>query len=314
MTKYISLGGRPVAKRVGTSTFFLHADHLGSIQVVTDAQGAEVQRLTHRPWGQRLSSSTGHAESLGFTGQRQDESGLIYLHARYYDPVLGRFLSPDPVLDDRTSVGLNGYAYAGNDPVNATDIDGQRSLRKKLKKLVKGVKKLVKLAVKIMRQRHPNPRLRSSRPRSPRAMLSCAKFVNGIPIIGGILALPIALGSRRRKEGLADAAEDVGHLCHRRGRDRGRRRIPSGDPGLRRRPRGGRGAGAAGGLVGALAVAAAAFAVGFVGGFAIGLINGAPPGQAFYVGMSFGMFAMTVASIAGFKRPDQPAGRQSLAS
>ncbi len=123
-TKYISLGGRAVAKRMGTTSFWLHGDDKGSIQVITDAAGNEVQRFGYKPYGERLSASTPHAESLGFTGQRQDETGLLYLHARYYDPVLGRFLSPDPTLSSEDSIGLNRYAYAGNDPVNLTDGDG----------------------------------------------------------------------------------------------------------------------------------------------------------------------------------------------
>ena len=50
--------------------------------------------------------------------------GLQYLHARYYDPLLGRFLSPDtwdPIL---AGVDINRYAYAGNDPVNGSDPNG----------------------------------------------------------------------------------------------------------------------------------------------------------------------------------------------
>jgi RHS repeat-associated protein len=48
-------------------------------------------------------------------------TGLQYLRARYYDPELGRFLSPDTWDPTRPGVGTNRYAYAGNDPVNAMD-------------------------------------------------------------------------------------------------------------------------------------------------------------------------------------------------
>src|SRR5437667_5843164 len=64
------------------------------------------------------------SESRVFTGQRTDATGLIYLHARYYDPMLGRFISPDPTVSTTRLVGLNRYGYAGNDPVNNNDIDG----------------------------------------------------------------------------------------------------------------------------------------------------------------------------------------------
>ncbi|NLW46759.1 MAG: hypothetical protein GXY86_05440 [Firmicutes bacterium] len=60
-----------------------------------------------------------------FTGKVLDEStGLVYFGARWYDPEVGRFISPDPEED-----GENWYAYCGNDPVNYIDPDGRLSLR-----------------------------------------------------------------------------------------------------------------------------------------------------------------------------------------
>jgi RHS repeat-associated protein len=65
-------------------------------------------------------SGAARVESLDYIGQRTDaETGLTYLHARYYDPVLGVFLSPDPIGAD-----LNTYRYAGGDPVNRLDPSG----------------------------------------------------------------------------------------------------------------------------------------------------------------------------------------------
>jgi RHS repeat-associated protein len=145
-TKYFSLGGVLVAKRVGQTTSWLHTDHQGSVQVVTNAAGQEIQRFKYRPYGDRLSTGTDHTEARGYTGQRQDEDGLIYLHARYYDPVIGRFISPDPTVPTPRTVGLNRYAYAGNDPINQTDIDGL-GLFSKIKKVFKKVFKSIGKAV-----------------------------------------------------------------------------------------------------------------------------------------------------------------------
>ena len=145
-TKYVSLGGVLVAKRVGSTTSWLHTDHQGSIQVVTNAAGQEVQRFKYRPYGDRLATATEHAEARSYTGQRQDESGLIYLHARYYDPVIGRFISPDPTIPTPRTVGLNRYAYASNDPINHTDIDGLgffKKIKKVFKKVFKAIGKVV---------------------------------------------------------------------------------------------------------------------------------------------------------------------------
>jgi RHS repeat-associated protein len=55
------------------------------------------------------------------------ETGLQYLHARYYDPNLGRFLSPDTWDPMLPGVDFNRYAYAGNDPVNGSDPGGHMS-------------------------------------------------------------------------------------------------------------------------------------------------------------------------------------------
>jgi RHS repeat-associated protein len=63
--------------------------------------------------------------NLNYTGQRRDESGLLYYHARYYDPVLGRFLSPDtqaPELGNPQD--LNLYSYVHNNPVRYNDPTG----------------------------------------------------------------------------------------------------------------------------------------------------------------------------------------------
>ena len=51
-----------------------------------------------------------------------DTTGLYFMRARYYDPMLGRFISEDP---DGLSGGINQYTYAGNDPVNARDPSGR---------------------------------------------------------------------------------------------------------------------------------------------------------------------------------------------
>jgi RHS repeat-associated protein len=123
--KYISVGEALVARTEGTTPYWVHVDHLGSIQAETDASGVEVHRKTYRPFGDILSSAgTLEDEPRGYVGQRRDASGLQYLHARYYDPALGRFISPDLVIDGPSTVGLNRYAYSGNDPVNRKDING----------------------------------------------------------------------------------------------------------------------------------------------------------------------------------------------
>jgi RHS repeat-associated protein len=126
VTKYISAPGLGiVAKRTGGKTFWLHKDRLGSIQALTDQHGVEVQRRTYRPYGDKIADRTGHVESRGYIEQRQDgETGLTYLHARYYDSSLGLFVSPDPLDPTRPGVGPNRYMYALGDPISGADPGG----------------------------------------------------------------------------------------------------------------------------------------------------------------------------------------------
>ena len=60
--------------------------------------------------------------ATGWRGKRLDETGLIYLNARYYDPVAGRFISHDPVFDPDSP---DGFAFAGSDAVNGFDPTGR---------------------------------------------------------------------------------------------------------------------------------------------------------------------------------------------
>jgi RHS repeat-associated protein len=124
-TKYI--GG--VARRVGNVTYWIHADHLGSTQLETDAAATpvEAERMKYTPYGGQLqvALATGvAADSRGYTGQRLDPSGLLYLHARYYDPTIGRFISPDTVIPSDDLVGLDRYAYANDNPIMNNDPSG----------------------------------------------------------------------------------------------------------------------------------------------------------------------------------------------
>lgn len=115
--------------------YYFHNDHLGSPWLITNASGNEVQRLNFNAWGRRRDASNwNNYENLpemkfdrGFTGHEHLEMfGLINMNARLYDPVLGRFLSPDPIVQvpDFTQ-SYNGYSYALNNPLSYKDPNGE---------------------------------------------------------------------------------------------------------------------------------------------------------------------------------------------
>jgi RHS repeat-associated protein len=113
------------ARRSNGQTAWLHRDHLNSVRAITDLTGSIVNRSQYRPYGEQIQTIAGIQESKGFIGERQDpETGLVYLHARFYDPVLGRFLQADTLDPDIAGVDVNRYAYALNDPINKSDPNG----------------------------------------------------------------------------------------------------------------------------------------------------------------------------------------------
>ena len=113
---------------------YILKDHLGSIQYVTDEQGNVVETLSFDPWGRRRNpvnwSYTGFPSSFlfdrGYTGHEHlDAFGLINMNGRMYDPVVSRFLSPDPFTQAPHNLqGLNRYSYLMNNPMNGTDPTG----------------------------------------------------------------------------------------------------------------------------------------------------------------------------------------------
>lgn len=80
-------------------------------------------RQHHLPFG---ASIEGEINDVGYTGHKFDKSlNLSYMQARYYDPVLGRFYSNDPVGFTGDVETFNRYSYVGNDPVNKNDPTGE---------------------------------------------------------------------------------------------------------------------------------------------------------------------------------------------
>ncbi|MGW1464282.1 RHS repeat-associated core domain-containing protein [Streptomyces sp. NPDC002308] len=126
-----SFGGSTVAVRsnqTGTEKIsYLAGDQHGSASV---AIASDTQALTKRyltPFGAERGAGVSWVDDKAFLGKSADaETGLTHVDAREYDPLIGQFISVDPVLDTTDGQSLNGYAYAGNNPATYSDPTGER--------------------------------------------------------------------------------------------------------------------------------------------------------------------------------------------
>lgn len=142
---YVSAGGMTFAlfvQRTGTlgtlsatTTSYFHQDHLGSIVAVSDETGTVVERMAFDPWGKRrfvngtpdvLDSIMGWNTDRGYTmHEHLDEMGVIHMNGRIYDPLIGRFMSADPFVQDAENLqSYNRFTYVMNNPLVFTDPSG----------------------------------------------------------------------------------------------------------------------------------------------------------------------------------------------
>ena len=103
-------------------TLFFHQDHLESTLALTDSQGIVKESYSYDPYGNLIQSPSSPSTHFLYTGRELDqETHLYYNRARYYDPSLGRFISPDP---KGYEAGLNLYRYVHNNPLTYRDPQG----------------------------------------------------------------------------------------------------------------------------------------------------------------------------------------------
>jgi RHS repeat-associated protein len=108
----------PVILRYGEKSYYFVKDHLGSVRKVIDSSGSVFNSYDYDSFGRPIDFTETIPSHFHFTGREFDqESGLYYYRARYYDSNTGRFLSEDPIF----SGGLNIYLYGNNNPLNFID-------------------------------------------------------------------------------------------------------------------------------------------------------------------------------------------------
>ena len=117
--------------------YFVHTDYLGSVVGLSNQSGYIAEEYAYDAWGNRRSpgnwaltdNRTDFLINRGYTmHEHMNGFGLINMNGRVYDPKVGRFLSPDPVLQDAGNTqNMNRYSYAWNNPLKYTDPSGYTS-------------------------------------------------------------------------------------------------------------------------------------------------------------------------------------------
>ena len=132
--------GQPVGMKYNGVQYWYQKNMQGDVVRILNASGAEVVSYAYDAWGnhQQITDGSGNDVSdnpnhianinpFRYRGYYYDtETGWYYLNTRYYDPNVGRFLSPDTILGANGGLpGYNLYAYCNNNPVMFADPSGQ---------------------------------------------------------------------------------------------------------------------------------------------------------------------------------------------
>ena len=126
---WIAFGGRRLAADVGGELWFIHQNALGGFDLVTDATGKYASRVRQTPFGVSRPASggppTGAPAILALLLVGTDATGLICQGHRWYDPLTGQFVSPDPIVTGTFIIGAwNPYIFCLGNPIALYDPSG----------------------------------------------------------------------------------------------------------------------------------------------------------------------------------------------
>ncbi|MEJ7914241.1 MAG: RHS repeat-associated core domain-containing protein, partial [Chitinophagaceae bacterium] len=145
-TKHFYIDGQRIVSKLGASgnggstgtsggnqqdglQVYYHPDHLGNSAFITDAAGEVYQHLEYFPFGETFINEHGNQERTPYlyTGKELDEeTGLYYYGARYYDPRSSLWVSVDPSWSKPRQIARSPYVYVGDNPVVYVDPDGHQ--------------------------------------------------------------------------------------------------------------------------------------------------------------------------------------------
>ncbi|MEY9877897.1 RHS repeat-associated protein [Streptacidiphilus sp. MAP12-33] len=118
-------GGTAVRTGSGSAYEFEFADQHGTSNLYLDSSAQVPTWREFTPYGAPRGTATTWVDNRGFINAPTDAStGLTIIGARQYDPVIGRFISLDPIFEATSSQQLNGYSYAGSNPITFSDPSG----------------------------------------------------------------------------------------------------------------------------------------------------------------------------------------------
>jgi RHS repeat-associated protein len=128
-TRYYMFDGKDIALRTATGVTTLISDDQGTAFITIDPTTQAYTKRYQTPFGTARGTAVTWPGQDGFLGKPVDATtALTTLGARQYDPVIGRFTSPDPVMDSADPQSLSTYAYADNTPITSSDPSGLRAM------------------------------------------------------------------------------------------------------------------------------------------------------------------------------------------
>jgi RHS repeat-associated protein len=121
-------GGTVIRTGTGTNYGFEITDQHGTPTVYLDNTAQTPTWRQYTPYGEPRGTTTTAPDNRGFLNRPLNTTtGLTEIGARNYDPTLGRFISPDPILDTTDPQQLNGYTYAAENPITRSDPTGLKA-------------------------------------------------------------------------------------------------------------------------------------------------------------------------------------------
>jgi RHS repeat-associated protein len=124
--KYYFAGETLLARQEAGKVTYYHQDHVRAVRATTDDSGAVVNSYQFDAFGAPIARNTQNNDDVAFgTAHGDSDLDLVYMNARYYDPIVARFLSADSVVRNAFAPqSLDRYAYVEGDPVNYIDPSG----------------------------------------------------------------------------------------------------------------------------------------------------------------------------------------------